>query len=64
MPRSGTHTTSPGCGEGRLLAHQRLGKPRIRAEVIDCDRKEAYLISLVENIVRVPPATLWFAREI
>lgn len=52
------------CGEGRLLAHQRLGKAEIAAEVIDCDRNQAYLISLVENIARVPPGTMWFAHEV
>lgn len=51
------------CGEGRLLAHQRLQKPAIAAEIIDCDRKTALLYSLVENIARVPPGTMWFARE-
>lgn len=52
------------CGEGRLIAHRRLGKREILAEVVDCDRKEAYLRSLVENIARVPAGTMWFAREI
>lgn len=52
------------CGEGRLIAHQRLGKKEISAEVIDCDRKQAYLISLIENIARVPPGTMWFGREV
>jgi len=51
------------CGEGRLLAHKRLQKAEIPAEVIDCDRKTALLYSLVENIARVPPGTMWFARE-
>ena len=51
------------CGEGRLLAQKRLGKTEIAAEVIDCDRKRALLCSLVENIARVPPGTMWFARE-
>ncbi|MCX6996615.1 MAG: ParB/RepB/Spo0J family partition protein [Kiritimatiellaeota bacterium] len=51
------------CGEGRLLAHQRLEKKEIAAEIIDCDRKTALLYSLVENIARVPPGTMWFARE-
>src|ERR1043166_7052270 len=50
--------------EGRLIAHQRLEKLEIPAEIIDCDRKEAYLISLVENIARVPPATMWFLRGV
>ncbi|MEK7270276.1 MAG: ParB N-terminal domain-containing protein [Planctomycetota bacterium] len=52
------------CGEGRLIAHQRLRKKEILAEVIDCDRKEAYLRSLIENIARVPAGTMWFAREV
>ena len=51
------------CGEGRCIAYKRLGKTKIEAEVISCDRKRAYLISLVENIARVPPGTMWFARE-
>ena len=51
------------CGEGRFLAHKRLGKPDIPAEVIDCNRKTALLFSLVENIARVPPGTMWFAQE-
>ena len=34
------------CGEGRLIAHQRLGKTEIMAEVVTCTRKEAYLQSL------------------
>jgi ParB family chromosome partitioning protein len=50
-------------GEGRCIAHKRLGKSKIIAEVFNCDRKEAYLISLVENITRVPPGTMWYARE-
>ncbi len=37
------------CGEGRLTAHQRLGHESIVAEVVTCDRKEAYLQSLIEN---------------
>jgi len=51
------------CGEGRYLAFKRLGRERIPAEVINCDRKTALLFSLVENIARVPPDTMWFARE-
>jgi ParB family chromosome partitioning protein len=52
------------CGEGRYLAYKKLGRTHIPAEVIDCDRKTALLYSLVENIARVPPGTMWFAREI
>src|ERR1035437_3974737 len=39
-------------GEGRMIAHQRLGKTHIRAEVVTCTRKQAYLESLVENLAR------------
>lgn len=52
------------CGEGRFLAYQSLGRSTIPAEVINCDRKTALLYSLAENIARVPPNTMWFAREI
>lgn len=52
------------CGEGRYLAYKELSKTEIPAEVIDCSRKDAYLCSLVENIARVPPGTMWFAREV
>lgn len=52
------------CGEGRLIAHQRLGKSEIMAEVVTCTRKEAYLQSLVENLARSRPATMEFAREL
>ena len=38
------------CGEGRLLAHQKLGRDRIMAEIITCTRKEAYLQATVESI--------------
>jgi ParB family transcriptional regulator, chromosome partitioning protein len=43
------------CGEGRLIAHQRLGKSEIVAEVVTCTRKEAYLQSLIENLARSRP---------
>ncbi len=52
------------CGEGRLTAHQRLGYESIVAEVVTCDRKEAYLQSLIENIARTKPDSMDFAREI
>ena len=52
------------CGEGRLLAHQRLGKETILAEVVTCTRKEAYLQSLIENIARTKPGSMDFAREL
>lgn len=52
------------CGEGRLLAYKALNRTTIPAEIINCDRKQALLFSLVENIARVPPGTMWFAREV
>jgi ParB family transcriptional regulator, chromosome partitioning protein len=52
------------CGEGRLLAHQRLGKKLIMAEVVSCTRKEALLQSLIENIARTKPGSMDFAREL
>lgn len=52
------------CGEGRLIAHERLGKSEIMVEVVTCTRKEAYLQSLVENLARSRPGTMEFAREL
>jgi ParB family chromosome partitioning protein len=52
------------CGEGRLIAQKRLGKTQIRAEVVTCSRKQAYLESLVENLARSRPGTMDFAREL
>ncbi len=52
------------CGQGRYLAYMSLEYKEIPAEIINCNKKEAYLFSLVENIARVPPGTMWFAREI
>lgn len=52
------------CGQGRYIAYKSLGREEIPAEVINCSEKNAYLYSLVENIARVPPGTMWFAREV
>jgi ParB family transcriptional regulator, chromosome partitioning protein len=52
------------CGEGRLLAHKKLGLTHVVAEVVTCTRKEAYLQSLVENIARTNPKSMDFAREL
>jgi ParB family chromosome partitioning protein len=52
------------CGEGRLLAHQKLGREKIMAEVVTCTRKEAYLQSLIENIARTKPGSMDYAREL
>lgn len=51
-------------GEGRLLAHQKLGWPTVSAEVVTCTRKEAYLQSLIENMARTKPHSMDFAREL
>ena len=52
------------CGEGRLLAHKKLGRETIKAEVVTCTRKEAHLQSLIENIARTRPGSMDFAREL
>ena len=52
------------CGEGRLLAHNQLGRKTVVAEVVTCSRKEALLQSLVENIARTKPGSMDFAREL
>lgn len=52
------------CGEGRFLAFKTLGRDKIPAEIINCDKKKALLYSLVENIARVPPDSIWFANEL
>lgn len=52
------------CGEGRLIAHKRLARTHIRAEIVTCSRKQAYLESLVENLARSRPGTMDFAREL
>jgi ParB family chromosome partitioning protein len=52
------------CGEGRLMAHQQLGRTTIVAEVVTCTRKEAHLQSLVENLARIKRDTMDFAREL
>jgi len=52
------------CGEGRFLAYKELKQTEIPAEVINCSRREAFLYSLVENIARVSPGTMWFAQEV
>ena len=52
------------CGEGRLIAAKRLGKTHIRAEIVTCSRKQAYIESLVENLARSRPKSMEFAREL
>ena len=52
------------CGEGRLLAHKKLGKTHIQADVCDVDDAQAHLMTLGENIARTPPQTIDFARAL
>ena len=52
------------CGEGRLSAHEKLGRTHVVAEVVTCTRKDAYLQSLVENIARTNPRSMDFAHEL
>ena len=52
------------CGEGRLLAHKKLGRSEVMAEVITCTRKDAYVQSLVENLARTKPDSMDYAREL
>ena len=40
------------CGEHRLLAHRKLGRDRILAEVVTCSRREAYLQFKCESVAR------------
>ncbi|MEI6218375.1 MAG: ParB N-terminal domain-containing protein [bacterium] len=52
------------CGEGRCLACKKLGHSEIEAQVVDCDEESAYIESLVENMARVSPGTVAYAREL
>lgn len=52
------------CGEGRLLAHKKLGRSEVMAEVITCTRNDAYVQSLVENLARTKRDSLEYAREL
>jgi len=52
------------CGEGRCLACKKLGHTVIQAEVVDCDEESALIESLVENMARIKPGTMAFAREL
>ena len=52
------------CGEGRLLAHKKLGRAEVTSEIVTCTRKDAYVQSLVENLARTKPDSMDFAREL
>ena len=47
-----------------MLAHIRLGKTHIKADVWDVDEGQAHLMTLGENIARTPPQTIEFARAL
>lgn len=52
------------CGEGRLLAHKKLGRAEVTSEIVTCTRKDAYVQSLVENLARTKPDSMDYAREL
>ena len=52
------------CGEGRLLAYKRLGKKRIRAEIVNVPESTAQLMTLGENIARNAPNAVEAARAL
>ena len=62
LERTGTYELI--CGEGRLLAHKRLKRDKIKAEVVTCTRKDAYLQSLIENLARTKRGSMDYAREL
>jgi ParB family chromosome partitioning protein len=51
------------CGQGRLEAFLALGQTYIPAIIINASREDQYLMSLVENIARRPPAQLGLLKE-
>ena len=52
------------CGQGRLEAVRALGDQMIPAIIIEAPADERYLMSLVENLARRPPATNGLLREV
>ena len=48
------------CGEGRIKAFKQLGATEIPARIIDVDKEEALIMSLVENIARKQHRALEF----
>ena len=62
LERTGFHELV--IGQGRLVAYQRLGRATIMSEVVTCTRKEAYIQSLIENLARIKPGSMYFAREL
>jgi len=52
------------CGQGRLESVRELGDSMIPAIVKDVPEEERYLMSLVENLARRPPANAELLREV
>jgi len=52
------------CGQGRLEAFQKLGQIAIPAIIIDADRDDCYVMSLVENMARRNLTPLELVREV
>src|SRR5690348_2939402 len=52
------------CGQGRLEAVRALGDQMIPAIITEAPEDERYLMSLVENLARRPPATNELLREV
>ncbi len=66
-PRTEATTEKPYdlvCGQGRLEAYQALGHETIPAIIIQTDRHDAYLMSLVENIARRRHTPVELLKEI
>ena len=53
-----------GCGQGRMEAFQSLGQAEIPAMLIEANREDLMLMSLVENMARRQPTTIEYARAI
>ncbi|MBA3936251.1 MAG: ParB N-terminal domain-containing protein [Planctomycetes bacterium] len=49
------------CGEGRLIAHRKLGRDLIKAEIVEVDIATAHIITLGENITKCPPRAIEYA---
>lgn len=52
------------CGEGRLAALLKIKRKHILAQIVDVDRKTAYLISLAENLARTRTTSLTHVKMI
>ena len=52
------------CGQGRLEALAALGESKIPAIVIEANREQRHLMSLVENIARRRPSNTELVREV